>query len=201
MKNVPGLPPASWVSWVEAGPHADGAAYAAFDRHTFGDMTPWVYATKDFGKTWERIAGPSSGVRGWAYVIKEDPVRPGLLYLGTEFGLWISLDAGKTWAEFKGGNFPSVSVRDLAFQTRDQDLVVATHGRGIWIVDDLTPLRALTEDVLAKDVAFLAGRPVVQKPRGQGGWPEGDAVVRGPEPAVRRRHLLLTRRRATRSGA
>ena len=77
VKNVPGLPPASWVSWVEAGPHADGAAYAAFDRHTFGDMTPWVYATKDFGKTWERIVGPSSGVRGWAYVIKEDPVRPG----------------------------------------------------------------------------------------------------------------------------
>ena len=75
VKNVPGLPPASWVSWVEAGPHADGTAYAAFDRHTFGDMEPWVYATQDFGKTWERIAGPSSGVRGWAYVIREDPVR------------------------------------------------------------------------------------------------------------------------------
>ncbi len=121
-------------------------------------------------------------VRGWAYVIKEDPVRPGLLYLGTEFGLWISLDAGKTWAEFKGGNFPSVSVRDLAFQTRDQDLVVATHGRGIWIVDDLTPLRALTPDVLGKDVAFLPGRPVRQKPRGSGGWPEGDASYEGPNP-------------------
>ncbi|MDL2717054.1 MAG: sialidase, partial [Acidobacteriota bacterium] len=182
VKNVPGLPPASWVSWIEAGPHADGAAYAAFDRHTFGDLSPWVYATKDFGKTWERIAGPSSGVRGWAYVIKEDPVREGLLYLGTEFGLWISGDAGKTWREFKGGNFPSVSVRDLAFQTRDQDLVVATHGRGIWIVDDLTPLRALTQDVLAKDVAFLPGRPVVQKARGQGGWPEGDASYTGPNP-------------------
>ncbi len=182
VKNVPGLPPSSWVSWVEAGPHANGAAYAAFDRHTLGDMTPWVYATKDFGKTWERIAGPASGVRGWAYVIKEDPVRPGLLYLGTEFGLWISLDAGKTWAEFKGGNFPSVSVRDLAFQTRDQDLIVATHGRGIWIVDDLTPLRALTDETLDKDVAFLPGRPVRQKPRGSGGWPEGDATFYGPNP-------------------
>ncbi|HEY3351436.1 MAG TPA: sialidase [Thermoanaerobaculia bacterium] len=182
VKNVPDLPPASWVSWVEAGVHADGAAYAAFDRHTFGDMEPWVYATKDFGKTWERIAGPSSGVRGWAYVIKEDPVREGLLYLGTEFGLWISGDAGKSWREFKGGNFPSVPVRDLVFGSREQDLVVATHGRGIWIVDDLTPLRALTDDVLAKDVAFLPGRPVVQKPRGSGGWPEGDASYAGSNP-------------------
>ncbi len=182
VKNVPGLPPASWVSWVEAGPHADGDAYAAFDRHTFGDMTPWVYATHDFGRTWERIVGPASGVRGWAWVIKEDPVRPGLLYLGTEFGLFISLDAGKTWAEFKGGNFPSVAVRDLAFAAHDKDLVVATHGRGIWILDDLTPLRALTPEIVGKDVAFLPSRPVIQKPRGSGGWPEGDASYAGPNP-------------------
>ena len=191
VKNVPGLPPASWVSWIEAGPHADGVAYAAFDRHTFGDMAPWVYATRDFGKTWERIVGPSSGVRGWAYVIKEDPVRPGLLYLGTEFGLWISLDAGKTWAEFKGGNFPSVSVRDLAFQTREQDLVVATHGRGIWIVDDLTPLRALTPETLDKDVAFLPGRPVTAEAPRLGRLAGGRRLVRGPEPAVGRRHRVL----------
>ena len=183
VKNVPGLPPSSWVSWIEAGVHADGAAYAAFDRHSLGDMTPWVYATKDFGKTWTRIVGPASGVRGYAHVIKEDPVRPGLLYLGTELGLWISLDAGETWAEFKGGAFPSVAVRDLAFQMREQDLVVGTHGRGIWILDDLTPLRALTPEVLAKDVAFLPGRPVRQKPRGFGGWANGDAVFVGPNPS------------------
>jgi len=180
--NVPGLPPASWVSWVEAGPHADASAYAAFDRHTFGDMTPWVYVTQDFGKTWTRIVDAASGVRGYAHVIKEDPVRPGLLFLGTEFGLWISLDAGKTWAEFKGGNFPPVAVRDLAFQARQQDLTVATHGRGIWILDDLTPLRALTADVLEKEVALLPGRPVRQKPLGSGGWPEGDASYAGPNP-------------------
>jgi photosystem II stability/assembly factor-like uncharacterized protein len=180
--NVPGLPAASWVSWVEAGPHADATAYAAIDRHTFGDMTPWVYVTQDFGKTWTRIVDAASGVRGYAHVIKEDPLRPGLLFLGTEFGLWISLDAGKTWAEFKGGNFPPVAVRDMAFQPRQQDLVVATHGRGIWILDDLTPLRALTPEILAKDVAFLPGRPVRQKPIGSGGWPEGDASFSGPNP-------------------
>src|SRR6267143_2829060 len=68
--HVPGLPPASWVSWVEAGPHADASAYAAFDRHTFGDMTPWVYVTQDFGKTRTRIVDAASGVRGYAHVIK-----------------------------------------------------------------------------------------------------------------------------------
>ena len=171
------LPPASWVSWVEAGPHADASAYAAFDRHSFGDMTPWVYVTQDFGKTWTRIVDAASGVRGYAHVIKEDPVRPGLLFLGTEFGLWISLDAGKTWAEFKGGNFPPVAVRDLAFQARQQDLTVATHGRGIWILDDLTPLRALTADVLEKEVALLPGRPVRQKPLGSGEGSQGPMVA------------------------
>ena len=182
VENVPALPPRSWVSWVEAGPHADGTAYAAFDRHSFGDMTPWVYATRDFGKTWTRIVDAASGVRGYAHVIKEDPLRPGLLYLGSELGLWISLDAGTTWAEFKGGNFPPVAVRDLAFHWREQDLVVATHGRGIWIVDDLTPLRALTPDVLEKSVALLPGRPARQKPVGSGGWPEGDATFSGSNP-------------------
>jgi photosystem II stability/assembly factor-like uncharacterized protein len=182
VKNVPDLPSASWVSWVEAGFHANGTAWAAFDRHTFGDAAPWVYATKDFGKTWTRIVGPSSGVRGWAWVIREDPARPGLLYLGTEFGLWISLDAGATWAAFKGGNFPAVAVRDLAFQAREGDLVVATHGRGIWILDDLAPLRALAAETLEKEIAFLPARPVRQKPVTGGGWVEGDATFRGPNP-------------------
>ena len=192
VKNVPGLPPASWVSWVEAGPHADGAAYVGVrPPHVRRHDAVGLRDEATSGRRGSGSSAPSSGVRGWAYVIKEDPVRPGLLYLGTEFGLWISLDAGKTWAEFKGGNFPSVSVRDLAFQTREQDLVVATHGRGIWIVDDLTPLRALTPETLEKDVAFLPGRPVRQKPRGSGGWPEGDASYAGPEPAVRRRHHVL----------
>ncbi len=184
VRNVPALPPNSWVSWIEASPHADGAAYAAFDRHTFGDMAPWVYVTRDFGRTWTRIVDPASGVRGYVHVVREDPVRPGLLYLGTELGLWISLDAGRTWAEFRGGNFPPVAVRDLAFQSREQDLVVATHGRGIWIIDDLTPLRALTAEVLDKGIALLPGRLVRQKPLGSGGWPEGDATFYGSNPPI-----------------
>ena len=181
--NVPGLPRASWVSWVEAGRYAAGTAYAAFDRHTFGDFSPWVYQTTDFGKTWKRVVGPEQGVRGYAHVIKEDTVQGSLLFLGTEAGLWISPDAGKTWAEFKGGRFPSVAVRDLQVQTRDNDLVLATHGRGIWIVDDITPLRNLSSERMASEATFLPGRPAQQRmPALGGGWPEGDAAFAGPNP-------------------
>src|SRR5205823_3789677 len=133
VQNIPGLPPFSWVSWVEASRHDAATAYACFDRHSFGDMTPWVYKTIDFGKTWTRIALPESGVRGYAHVIKEDIVKSQLLFLGTELGLWISLDGGGTWAKFKGGEFPAVAVRDLQAQPSEDDLVIATHGRGIWI--------------------------------------------------------------------
>ncbi len=180
--NIKGLPAASWVSWVEPGRYEDGVVYATFDRHTTGDVSPWVYSSRDYGQSWTRLVGPNSGVRGYAHVVREDPVNPRLLYLGTEFGLWISVDAGGHWAEFKGGGFPSVAVRDLAFQPRDQDLVVATHGRGLWIVDDLTPLRALAATDLAQDFAFLPSRPIQQRIDGNGGWAEGDAKFRGDNP-------------------
>jgi photosystem II stability/assembly factor-like uncharacterized protein len=180
--NVPGLPKASWVSWVEASRFDAGTAYAAFDRHTFGDMDPHVFKTTDYGQTWTSIVSPGSGVRGFAHVIKEDTVRPNLLFVGTEFGLWISLDGGNQWAQYKGGDFPDVPVRDLVVQPRDSDLVIATHGRGIWIIDDITPLRNLTPDVLAKDAVFVQGRPVQQRLNAFGGWAEGNASYSGTNP-------------------
>src|SRR5262249_38608805 len=132
------------------------------------------------------------------HVIKEDTVSRSLLFLGTEFGLWISLDGGGKWAEFKGGEFPSVAVREVQVQPRESDLVIATHGRGIWIVDDITPLRALTPEVLAKDASFLPGRPVQQRMPGRGGWVDGDAAFVGENPPAgavitfyqRTRHLF-----------
>lgn len=181
--NVKGLPKFSWVSWVEASRFDAAVAYAAFDRHTFGDMEPWVYRTADFGKSWSRIAGPGQHVRGYAHVVKEDVVNRELLFLGTELGLWISLDLGRSWAEFKGSGFPSVAVRDLQIHPRDQDLILATHGRGIWIVDDLTPLRALSSSLLSKAVAFLPSRNIQQRMPASGGWPEGDAAYKGQNPA------------------
>ncbi|PWT90740.1 MAG: sialidase, partial [Acidobacteria bacterium] len=152
------------------------------DRHTFGDMNPYVYKTTDFGKTWTRIAGPEQGLRGYAHVVKEDTVNPDLLFVGTEFGLWISNNGGKDWAQFKGGNFPNVAVRDMVVNPRNNDLVLATHGRGIWIIDDITPLRQLTDEVLQKEATFVEARPAVQRLEGQGGWVQGDALYVGDNP-------------------
>ncbi len=198
--NVHGMAKGSWVNWVQASGHAAGTAYLALDRHTFGDMTPYVYVTTDFGKTWSPLvtAADTKGVRGYAHVIKEDPVDPQLLFLGTEFGLWISVDGGVHWAQFKGGDIPAVAVRDLAVQPRDNDLVLATHGRGIWIIDDITPLRQLTPQLLAQEATFVSARPVQQRIEAQGGWANGAAAFVGDNPAAgavityyqRSRHLF-----------
>jgi photosystem II stability/assembly factor-like uncharacterized protein len=183
--NLEGLPPASWVSWVEASRHDAATAYAAFDRHTFGDHAPWLYVTRDYGKTWQPLVTPKDprGVRGYAHVIREDLQAPNLLFLGTEFGLWISIDGGKAWAAFKGDDFPAVAVRDLVLQPRDNDLVIGTHGRGIWIIDDITPLRSLSAELLAKEAAFVGARPTQQRISGPGGWANGSAVFVGKNPS------------------
>ncbi len=157
--NVPGLPANTWVSSVEAGRFEEGTAYATFDGHSTGDMKPYLYRTTDFGKTWQPLATPD--VQGYAHVIKEDVVDRNLLFLGTEDGLFISIDGGGSWAAFKGGDFPPVAVRDIAIQPRESDLLLATHGRGIWIVDGITPLRGLTPQVLDQEAAFLESRPAV----------------------------------------
>ncbi len=181
--NVPGLPKNAWVSYIDAGHFDEGTAYATFDLHTFGDMHPYAYKTTDFGKSWTSLIAPDAPVRGYAHVIREDPVNATLLFLGTEFGLWVSLDGGKQWAQYKGGDLPSVAVRDLAVHPRDNDLVIATHGRGIWIVDDITPLRALTPDTLTKEAVFLQVTPAVERVPAQGGWVNGDAKYVGPNSA------------------
>jgi photosystem II stability/assembly factor-like uncharacterized protein len=198
--NLPGLPKNSWVSWVQAGNFDAGTAYAAVDRHTFGDHAPYVFRTADYGKTWAPLvtAQDVKGVRGYAHVIKEDLIQPNLLFLGTEFGLFVSIDGGKAWAQFKGGRFPAVAVRDLAIQPRENDLVLGTHGRGIWIIDDITPWRALTSELLKQEASFVSARPVQQRIEASGGWANGAATFIGdnpPEAAMityyqRSRHLF-----------
>src|ERR1051325_7287132 len=180
--NIKGLPKNAWVTSVDAGHFSDGTAYATFDLHTFGDMRPYVYKTMDFGQTWTQIIAPVSNVRGYAHVVKEDLVNKDLLFVGTEFGLWVSLDGGRQWAQYTGGELPNVAVRDLAIHPRDKDLVIATHGRGIWIIDDITPLRALTPDLLSKNVIIIKANPPVQKLSASGGWADGDATYTGPNP-------------------
>jgi photosystem II stability/assembly factor-like uncharacterized protein len=183
--NVPGLPKNSWVSWVQASSFDPGTAYAAFDRHSFGDFQPYVFKTTDYGQTWTPLVSPqeSKGVRGYAHVIKEDAGKKEMLFLGTEFGLWVSIDGGQSWAQFKGNHFPAVAVCDLVVQPRTNDLVLATHGRGIWIVDDITPLRSLTPDLLGQEAAFVSSQPVQQQRiEANGGWPEGAATFSGDNP-------------------
>jgi photosystem II stability/assembly factor-like uncharacterized protein len=185
--RVPALPAGSWVTGVQASPHAAGTAFAVFDRHTFGDMAPYAYRTTDYGRTWQPLVTPADpkGVRGYAHVIRQDPVAPGLLYLGTEFGLWVSIDGGAQWARFKGGQLPNVAVRDLALQPRTNDLVLATHGRGLWIVDDITPWRTLarTQALRQQDIALIPTGPAVQHLRANGGWASGDAEFVGANPS------------------
>jgi hypothetical protein len=180
------VPKASWVSWVEASRFDAATAYATFDRHTFGDHDPYLYVTRDYGKTWTPLvtSKEAKGIRGYAHVIKEDSQQANLLFLGTEFGLWVSIDGGQNWAQFKADNFPAVAVRDIVIQARDNDLVLATHGRGIWIVDDITPLRGLTPEVLASEAAFVTGRPAQQRISGPGGWSTGAAVFVGDNPTA-----------------
>jgi hypothetical protein len=177
--NVPGIGKGSWITWVEASRFDEGAAYAAIDRHMYGDMTPHVFKTSDFGKTWKSIVSGDSGIRGWAHVIKEDTVKPNLLFLGTEFGLFISNDGGERWAQYKGSNFPAVAVDDLVIHPRTSDLVLATHGRGIWIIDDISPLRDLTPEIMQEDAGFLPIPQGTQWMETFGGWPEGANSYRG----------------------
>lgn len=180
--NIQGIAKNPWVSYIDAGHFDEGTAYVTLDYHTFGDMRPYAYRTTDFGKTWTPLVASDAPIRGYAHTIREDLVNQSLLFLGTEFGLWVSLDGGKQWAQYKGNDMPNVAVRDLAIHPRDNDLVIATHGRGIWIVDDITPLRALTPDTLAKEAVFLQSRPVVERVPAQGGWVDGDAKYSGPNP-------------------
>jgi len=159
-KSLPGIPSATWVTTVEAGHFDEGTAYASLDGHQTGDMKTYLVRTRDFGKTWEPLA--TADVTGYAHVIREDLVNPNLLFAGTEMGLYVTVDGGKNWGKFTTGFPKNVAVRDLAIQPRQNDLLVATHGRGIYVVDDLTPLRALTPEILDKDFAILPTRSGVQ---------------------------------------
>lgn len=185
-QNIPGVPKGTWVSRVTASRHDRNRAYATFDNHAYGDMRTYAARTDDGGKTWTLLSGGST-LQGYAHVIIEDLENPDLLFLGTEFGLYISNDSGQNWVQYKS-KFPEyVAVRDLVIQPRTNDLVIATHGRGIFIVDDIAPFRGLTSDMLQKNVALLRTRPtpVTTGHYGQA-FPNTDAYVgpNAPENAV-----------------
>ncbi len=158
--NLPNPPQGYFrVKRVEPSNFAPGTCYVVMDNHRNEDWNPYVYVTRDFGQTFTNITnnlpvGPTN-------VITEDPVNPNLLYLGTEFGLFISLDGGQEWQRFQNG-LPTVRVDDIHVHPRENDLVVGTHGRSIWIIDDITPLQQFTPEVAAGDAYLFEVRSGVQ---------------------------------------
>ena len=142
-----GVPSGIWCPHIEASHHEPATAYAVFDDHRRSNWTPYVFMTTDFGETWKNLVTPV--IDGFIHVIREDPVQKNLLFLGTEFGLYISFDRGKEWMKWSNG-LPTVPVRDMVIHPLDNDLVIGTHGRSVYILDDIQPLRDISTAVMAK---------------------------------------------------
>ncbi|MEW6322940.1 MAG: hypothetical protein AB1635_17870 [Acidobacteriota bacterium] len=179
--RFPGLPASSWFAGIEPSRHADGTVYVVVDNHRSNDMANYVYRSTDFGKTFTSITGdlPASRV---ARAIREDHRNPQLLYLATEFGLFITVDGGRRWVELKN-NMPTLPFNDLTIQTRDNDLVLASHGRGIWILDSLTALQGLRPEIISgSDAALFAIEPAEQIRMTNLKAHAGDMIFRGENP-------------------
>ncbi|MEL6191130.1 MAG: hypothetical protein AAFR66_03735 [Bacteroidota bacterium] len=158
--NIEGLPANTWTYHIEASVHGKGTAYAVFDGHTSGDQNTYVYKTTDFGQSWTSIA--TDDIYGFARSIQEDYENEDLLFLGTEFGLYITINGGKNWSQFTN-NVPPVAIHHLTLHKGTNDLVMGTHGRGVIILDDISPLRQLNQEVLAKSVHFFDVPPGIFK--------------------------------------
>jgi photosystem II stability/assembly factor-like uncharacterized protein len=156
--NFTDIPANTWVYHIEASSHAKGTAYAVFDGHSRGDMKPYALKTKDFGATWTSIISDDIQENAFVRNIQEDYVNEDLLFLGTEFGLYVTIDGGKNWSKFTN-NMPAVAVHFIDLQKKTNDLVMGTHGRGVIIIDDISPLRELNQQVLAEDVHFFTTKP------------------------------------------
>jgi photosystem II stability/assembly factor-like uncharacterized protein len=154
--NVKGVPDETHVSRIEASNFDASTAYVAFDAHRTNDHKPYIFVTKDLGETWTSVSGnlPTGNVN----VVKEDPKNRNLLYAGTEYGFYISLNGGREWQQFMTG-LPTVRIDDVMVHPRDNDLILGTHGRSIWIMDDITPLQQLSEDAMKADAQLLDIRP------------------------------------------
>lgn len=167
--NIEGAPPHAWVAGIQASRTERGRAYVAIDQHRMDDFDAYVFVTEDFGRTWRRI---SDGLRGYVHVVDEDPRSPDLLYAGTELGIFASFDRGANWTDLRLG-LPPVAVRDLEVHPRDNDLVLATHSRGFYVLDDVTALQRLARADPGR------GRP------GPGNAAVGPLELFDPMPAVR----------------
>ncbi len=191
--NIKGLPKNTWCYHIEASVFNKGTAYAVFDGHTMNDQNAYAYKTTDFGKTWTNII--TDDVRGFVRNIQEDYVNPDLLFLGTEFGLYITINGGKKWHKFEN-NMPAVAVHFIDLQKQTNDLVMGTHGRGVIIIDDISPLREINQKTLDKKVHFFKSKPTtIHEGNGFSGsfGTETQFVGRNPSRAVQIKYYLKKR--------
>lgn len=167
--NIPNLPANTWVTFIDPSPHDAQTAFVTFDGHRTGDKHTYLYKTTDLGKSWVALSEYET-LEGYALSVRQDLVNPNLLFLGTEFGLFISIDSGTSWARFTN-NMPKAGVRDMVIHPRDHSLVMATHGRGIILLDDITPLRQIKEEIINQKIVFLDS-PVtlLRDPGARGSW-------------------------------
>ncbi len=176
--NVRGVPAHTWVPEIRASRFDGATAFAVFDDHRRSNWAPYVYETKDYGKTWRSLA--TADLRGYALAIEQDPADPDLLFLGTEFGLWVSTDGGGRWFRWKHG-LPTASVMGIVVHPRDRDLVVATHGRALYVLDDIRPLEHFDAVALAEPLHLFPVADAVQHWQGVGigGYGQGASEFRG----------------------
>jgi photosystem II stability/assembly factor-like uncharacterized protein len=156
LDKFPGVPERTYVSRLVASLHDENTVYAAFDNHKNADFKPYLLKSTDAGKSWVSVAGDLPA-RGSVLAVAEDHKDPNLLFAGTEFGLFFTSDGGKKWVQLKG-DFPTIAVRDLAIQRQVNDLAVGTFGRGIYVLDDYTPLRSLKPETLAREATLFPVR-------------------------------------------
>jgi photosystem II stability/assembly factor-like uncharacterized protein len=179
--NFPGLPAGSWFAGVEPSRHADGTAYVTVDNHRSNDFRNYVYMTTDFGASWTSISGDLPAERV-ARTVREDPRNPNLLYLATEFGVFVSPNRGTNWVALRN-NMPTMPFNDIAIHPRDNALVLASHARGIWILDQLNALQELTTPVMAKASHLFTLQPATQIRTTNLRPHTGDMIFRGENPA------------------
>jgi len=180
-KNVPGVPAFSPVSHIEPSWTEPGTACCSFDRHMLDDLKPYVFKTRDFGKTWTNITGNLPD-KAYVWVVREDPENPNLIYAGTELGLFASYAGGTNWLKLHLKNLPVVAVHDILIHPRDNDLILGTHGRSIWIFDDATVIQQLDENILGLPVHLFDMRPALRFSTTSTRYGIGDAVFQGTNP-------------------
>ena len=152
--NIKGFGPGdNWVTRIEASHYVEGGVYLTVSRHQVDDYRPYIFKSEDFGKTWASLRGDLPEY-GYLHTVRESPLNPNLLFAGSEFGLFVSADGGRKWIPYKG-DFPTVAVRDIQIHPREHDLIIGTHGRGVWIIDDIRPLEKLTAEAIKADAILF----------------------------------------------